>query len=62
MRKRPEPNWKNIAPILHQDNKTIAKDRGAYGKAWALKYKHDGKALPSLEEILEGLMGWFVSQ
>lgn len=60
---RPETNDKNSSFLVidsDQNNSTFAITNGAYGKVWAKKYKGNEKALPSLNEIVEGIICWHV--
>lgn len=36
----------------------IGAEARAYGRMWAQKYKNDEDALPSMEEVINGLLNW----
>lgn len=46
-------------PLLAQKS-NFAEKSGAFGYTWAYKYKDDGSALPSVNEIMEGIIAWDV--
>lgn len=46
-----------------QDQGAFAEAFGQYGKAWGKEYKYDDEyAMPSINEIMEGLMLWLTVQ
>merc|ERR1712032_333899 len=65
---RPEGFQKNAAIRLltDDDRNSFPNWIGEFGKAWAEKFKGDvnmfGNALPTLNEMLEGLMQWYARQ
>ena len=45
------------------DQEDFEMQSGAYGAAWVLKYKDgDEDALPSVLEIVKGMVGWHKAQ
>ena len=42
--------------IVETKKEAFAKQFGEIGTTWALKYKDDPDALPSLEDLVEGIM------
>lgn len=38
----------------------FANRQGDYGREWAEKFRKDYKALPSLDEVLEGIQMWLL--
>ena len=66
LRQRPETQLKNEALHLlidqaRQEN-SFAQLFGEFGTEWAKKYKGKGDALPTPNDLIEGLMQWITKQ
>ena len=69
-RARPEQNQKEFAVrFLTQDEEKKKDEKSpwartycAYGREWGRRYKNDEWAVPTINELLEGLYGWYVRQ
>ena len=63
-RYRPKNTLKYAAVLLISDQakRDFAEEVNEFGKIWALKYKKDKLAFPSINEVLEGLMLWYAGQ
>lgn len=67
-RKRPEDHKKNepmillSLEVLDQRKKDFADESGAYGLKWAKVFKDDEYAIPSYNEMMEGILEWYVKQ
>ena len=60
---RPKINVKSaIIEFQKLDKDDFAFEPCEFGKTWARKYKFDLYALPSLNELIEGLFMWYVGQ
>ena len=59
-RQRPESTQKFAAYLLLADTekRDFAKVLGEFGVLWAVKYKDNEYAYPSINEVLEGLLMW----
>ena len=54
-----EPEEQNSDGLqLIQQVSTGNPESGTYGKLWAQIYKEDEDALPSTEEVINGLLNW----
>ena len=62
-RRRPDQNHKAEALFILQekDNQDFAKRWGDYGYTWAERVKGDEDAMPSLQEVFEGVEVWFIA-
>ena len=64
-RARPESIHKSSGMELFTKEKSdnsFAADAGAYGQAWAEKYKGDKYTLPTFNEMVLGLFEWYEAQ
>ena len=61
---RAEGTQKYAAVLLQSDDEKLsfAITAGEFGKHWAVNYKGKGFVLPSMNEVLEGLMEWYARQ
>lgn len=64
MRRRCVTAIKNQGIIIQskEDRNGLAKEFGEFGNIWAKKYKNEKTALPSLDDLLQGLLQWLVRQ
>ena len=63
-RLRPDTQMKNNGLKLStpSDNSAFAQNYGDFGRAWAVKYKGNESAKPSLNDLINGLMHWLTRQ
>ena len=60
-RVRPESTHKTVdKAFLIQPQGAFAEDRGAYGKKWAVVVKKDKYALPTMREVIEGIINFLI--
>ena len=61
-RVRPEETNKSDAPAVAMptNTKAFAEKQGAYGKEWALKHHNHELYSPCVQEILDGIIAWYV--
>lgn len=66
-RQRPEMSLRSHMPPLviinPEGRKVFPPHGGAYGRAWAKKYKNgDECAMPTFSELMEGILKWYCAQ
>ena len=62
-RVRPESTYKTVdKAFVIQPQGAFAQERGAYGMKWAIVIKKDssGRALPTMREVIEGIINFLI--